>query len=60
MSSLAGAGYAIITEEDLEVSPDFFLYFAHTIPALELDPTLFCVSAWNDQVLLFWGAMHLR
>lgn len=43
------AKYAIILEEDLDVSPDFFQYFSQTMPLLEQDSTLFCISAWNDQ-----------
>nr|XP_046914678.1 protein O-linked-mannose beta-1,2-N-acetylglucosaminyltransferase 1-like [Dermatophagoides farinae] len=43
------AEYAIILEEDLDVSPDFFSYFGQTMPLLEQDPSLYCVSAWNDQ-----------
>lgn len=39
---------AIIVEDDLEVAPDFFSYFESLLPILEADPTLFCVSAWND------------
>ncbi len=38
----------IILEEDIEISPDFFDYFVRTAPILDSDPTLFCVSAWND------------
>lgn len=38
----------IILEDDIEVSPDFFSYFRNTKRLLEEDPTLFCVSAWND------------
>uniref|UniRef100_A0A914DP34 Alpha-1,3-mannosyl-glycoprotein 2-beta-N-acetylglucosaminyltransferase n=1 Tax=Acrobeloides nanus TaxID=290746 RepID=A0A914DP34_9BILA len=38
----------IITEDDLDVSPDFFDYFRGTRWLLEKDPTLYCVSAWND------------
>lgn len=43
------AQYAIILEEDLDVSPDFFSFFSQTLPALEADETLYCISAWNDQ-----------
>ncbi|CAL4093564.1 unnamed protein product [Meganyctiphanes norvegica] len=43
------ARYAIILEEDLDVSPDFFSYFSQTLRLLEEDPTVYCVSAWNDQ-----------
>ncbi|KAL1513801.1 hypothetical protein ABEB36_003161 [Hypothenemus hampei] len=38
----------IIVEDDLEVSPDFFEYFLGTYPLLQKDPSLWCVSAWND------------
>lgn len=38
----------IIVEDDLEVSSDFFEYFEATKVLLEKDPTLWCVSAWND------------
>ena len=34
--------------DDLDVSPDFFDYFRGTRWLLEKDPTLYCVSAWND------------
>ena len=43
------AKYLIVLEEDLDVSPDFFSYFSQTLPLLESDPSLYCVSAWNDQ-----------
>ncbi len=35
-------------EEDLDVSPDFFSYFGQTLGLLAADPSLYCVSAWND------------
>lgn len=38
----------IIIEDDLDISPDFFDYFLATRPLLDEDPSLFCVSAWND------------
>ncbi|KAG8227563.1 hypothetical protein J437_LFUL000663 [Ladona fulva] len=38
----------IFLPDDLEVSPDFFEYFLGTWKLLALDPTLWCVSAWND------------
>ena len=46
------ARYAIVLEEDLDVSPDFFSYFSQLVAVLETDPSLYCVSAWNDQVRL--------
>lgn len=30
------------------MAPDFFSYFDNTAPLLWKDPTLFCISAWND------------
>lgn len=38
----------IITEDDLDIAPDFFSFFSNTRYLLEKDPTLWCVSAWND------------
>ncbi|KAM9469480.1 alpha-1,3-mannosyl-glycoprotein 2-beta-N-acetylglucosaminyltransferase a [Clarias gariepinus] len=38
----------IIVEDDLEVAPDFFEYFKALHPVLKSDPSLWCVSAWND------------
>ncbi|KAL3870054.1 hypothetical protein ACJMK2_042671 [Sinanodonta woodiana] len=43
------AKYAIIIEEDLDVSPDFFNYFSQTEYLLDQDKSLYCISAWNDQ-----------
>ncbi|XP_028316440.1 alpha-1,3-mannosyl-glycoprotein 2-beta-N-acetylglucosaminyltransferase b [Gouania willdenowi] len=38
----------VIVEDDLEVAPDFFEYFRALYPILRADPSLWCVSAWND------------
>jgi alpha-1,3-mannosyl-glycoprotein beta-1,2-N-acetylglucosaminyltransferase len=38
----------ILTEDDLTISVDFFDYFKAMHTILIQDPTLFCVSAWND------------
>ncbi|TRY74448.1 hypothetical protein TCAL_04948 [Tigriopus californicus] len=38
----------IVVEDDLEIAPDFFEYFEATLPILKSDPSLYCVSAWND------------
>lgn len=38
----------IIVEDDLDISPDFYEYFSALHPILKSDPTLWCVSAWND------------
>ncbi|NWY08406.1 MGAT1 acetylglucosaminyltransferase, partial [Nothoprocta ornata] len=39
---------AIVVEDDLEVAPDFFEYFAAALPLLRADRSLWCVSAWHD------------
>ena len=48
--TLGRRGYSqiIIVEDDLEFAEDFFEYFEATLPILRSDPTLWCVSAWND------------
>ena len=33
---------------DMIVSPDFLLYFEQLAPLLQDDPTLWCISSWND------------
>lgn len=43
-----GFEQVIVVEDDLEISPDFFEYFAATLPILKADKSLWCVSAWND------------
>lgn len=40
--------HAIVLEDDMLFSPDFFSYFDQTAPLLEEDPTIWCVSSWND------------
>ena len=34
--------------DDMEVAPDFYSYFASLCPLLDVDPSLWCISAWND------------
>lgn len=43
------ANYAIVLEEDLDVSIDFFSFLSQTIHLLDGDDSLYCISAWNDQ-----------
>jgi alpha-1,3-mannosyl-glycoprotein beta-1,2-N-acetylglucosaminyltransferase len=40
--------HLILFPDDLDIAPDFFEYFLGTYPILKRDPTLWCVSAWND------------
>lgn len=35
-------------QDDLSIAEDFFEYFSATRHLLEVDPSLYCVSAWND------------
>ncbi|CAN9500824.1 unnamed protein product [Ophioblennius macclurei] len=43
------ANYAIVLEEDLDISVDFFSFLSQTIGLLDEDESLYCISAWNDQ-----------
>uniref|UniRef100_A0A3B4FGK4 Protein O-linked-mannose beta-1,2-N-acetylglucosaminyltransferase n=1 Tax=Pundamilia nyererei TaxID=303518 RepID=A0A3B4FGK4_9CICH len=43
------ANYAIVLEEDLDISIDFFSFLSQTIHLLDEDDSLYCISAWNDQ-----------
>lgn len=38
----------IITEDDLDIAPDFFSYFSATRHLMQVDRSIYCVSAWND------------
>lgn len=40
----------VIIEEDLDVSVDILTYFNQLLPVLENDESVYCISAWNDQV----------
>lgn len=43
-----GHSHVVIMEDDMIVAPDFLALFKETAPLLDTDPTLFCVSSWND------------
>uniref|UniRef100_A0A1A9WMY1 Alpha-1,3-mannosyl-glycoprotein 2-beta-N-acetylglucosaminyltransferase n=1 Tax=Glossina brevipalpis TaxID=37001 RepID=A0A1A9WMY1_9MUSC len=43
-----GYEYVVIVEDDLNVAPDFYEYFLGTHHLLKEDPSLWCISAWND------------
>lgn len=38
----------ILLEDDMKLAPDFFSYFRSLAPLFDTDPSLYCVSAWND------------
>lgn len=40
--------HVILIEDDMEIAPDFYEYFQRTRQIFDADPTLLCVSAWND------------
>ena len=46
--------HVILLEDDMLVSPDVFSYFEQTAALLDADPTVWCVSTWNDN-----GHAHL-
>ena len=46
------ANYLVILEEDLYMSVDILSYFKQLLPVLENDESVYCISAWNDQVML--------
>lgn len=35
-------------QEDMDLAPDFFSFFEALTPQLDRDPTLMCISSWND------------
>ena len=42
---------AIVLEEDMVVSPDFFSFMSAMAPILDEDPTVYAISSWNDNGL---------
>lgn len=40
--------HLILVEDDMVFSPDFLRFFLETGWLLDTDPTLFCISSWND------------
>jgi alpha-1,3-mannosyl-glycoprotein beta-1,2-N-acetylglucosaminyltransferase len=37
-----------VVQDDMELAPDFFSYFEATSHLLAGDPSLYCISSWND------------
>ena len=48
LKTILEAEYLIVLEDDLSVSADFFIYFNWALDLFKIDPSLYCVSAWND------------
>jgi len=40
--------HVIVIEDDMIFSPDFFTLFIDTADLLNRDPSVFCISSWND------------
>jgi len=43
--------YSIVVEDDMLFSADFFDFFRQLTPVLDNDPTLWCISSWNDNAM---------
>jgi len=43
-----GARRVLLLEDDMELAPDFFEYFAALAGVLDADDSLWCISSWND------------
>merc|ERR1739848_638227 len=43
-----GFEFAILLEDDMVLSPDFLQFFEQLAPLLHADPSLWCISSWND------------
>ncbi|KAL3157358.1 hypothetical protein ABBQ32_011839 [Trebouxia sp. C0010 RCD-2024] len=56
-----GHSHVIIVEDDMLFSPDFLQFFEATAVLLDHDPTLWCVSTWNDNGLKSydWDAVRM-
>ena len=52
--------HLILLEDDLDVAPDFLTMFRATAWLLDADPTLYCVSAWNDNGVPSGGTLAGR
>jgi alpha-1,3-mannosyl-glycoprotein beta-1,2-N-acetylglucosaminyltransferase len=50
----ANHSHTIVVEDDMTFAPDFLSLFEESAWLLREDPTLFCVSSWND-----YGLRHL-
>ena len=43
-------------QDDMTLAPDFFSYFDAALPLLDADPSLWCISSWNDHGQVGQGA----
>lgn len=42
------ASFVVVVEDDMIFSPDFISYFSQLAPIYEADPTIYCITSWND------------
>jgi hypothetical protein len=42
------AEYAIVVEDDMIFAPDFLTYFVQLAPLYAKDPSIYCITSWND------------
>jgi GNT-I family len=47
-ASVHNTATASALQDDMQLAVDFFPYFRRTAQLLDEDPTLYCVSSWND------------
>ena len=53
LRELAAADHVVVLEDDLLPAPDFVHYFTQAACLVDRDPTVYAVSAWNDNG--HWG-----
>lgn len=51
LSALPDLKYLLMVESGLYLHPDFVSFFAQTLPAMQQDPSLYCISASNPLAL---------
>ncbi len=42
------ARYALVVEDDMVFAPDFMSYFVQLAPLYDADPSIYCITSWND------------
>lgn len=53
LRELVAADHVVVLEDDLLPAPDFVHYFTQAACLVDRDPTVYAVSAWNDNG--HWG-----
>ena len=47
-AALSTCWLPVALQDDMQLAIDFFPYFRRSAQLLDEDPTLYCVSSWND------------